>query len=237
MNAVLAILLLLIAAVNAAVQCRLCAEGTRPTDPLQMLNVGGASMSCGDAHAMGILSVKTTADCAYLRNLGKYLCLCEKGDPIGVCNLCQDGSKVPNPNKQPLRGFSCASLANTATRNDVCPLYQSAFGDYCGCTKNKVRSGTCRLCGNGSKLPRPQKTTANGKACLDLEFTATLTKTCGEARSKYAAACCPATRRPTTRRPTTRRPTTRRPTRRLSRRPTRRLSRRPTRRPTTRRLY
>lgn len=234
MKAILALhlLLALSTVVNAAFKCSLCQDGFSPSDESQVINLRGKDMTCEDAHLQGVMTFQTRYECDFLRNLGQFLCICKEGNGPNVkqCKLCQDGSSLPNPNAQPWPGFSCIDLESTATRNDVCPLYQKALGEYCGCKKN-VSSGTCRLCKTGEKL-RPRRITTNGKSCLEREFLGTLSGTCSQARLKYRGTCCDVapTRRPTRRtRTPTRRPTRR--TRSPTRRPTRR-TRRPTRRPT-----
>ena len=247
MKAIPALHLLLawMTAVNAAFKCSLCEDGFSPTDESQVINLRGKEMTCEAAHLEGVMTFETRYECDFLRNLGQFLCLCKEGTGpnVKLCKLCQDGSSLPNPSDDPWPGFSCAELESTATRNDVCPLYQNAFGEYCGCKKN-VSTGACRLCKSGEML-RPRRVTNNGKSCLEREFLGTLSGSCAQARQSYRDRCCEAapTRSPTrriprpTRTPTRRiRPPTRTPTRRIrppTRTPTRR-TRRPTRRPTRR---
>ncbi|KAI2508820.1 hypothetical protein MHU86_5554 [Fragilaria crotonensis] len=131
MKAILALHLLLAwsTVVNAAFKCSLCQDGFSPSDESQVINLRGKDMTCEDAHLQGVMTFQTRYECDFLRNLGQFLCICKEGNGPNVkqCKLCQDGSSLPNPNAQPWPGFSCIDLESTATRNDVCPLYQKAL--------------------------------------------------------------------------------------------------------------
>jgi hypothetical protein len=191
----LSLLLLFQVFANAKpVECELCSKGFAPGDPLTVIVFNGEFLSCQEVHEKGVVKVGNLDECSFLKNLGRFQCKCEKVVSINPtpsgCKLCQDGSRLPNPNSRPWPTFTCAELQSNAGRNNVCKLYQGTIGPYCGCKNNTVPASVCRLCGKSNLLPRPKDKTENGISCLEREFLATLSGSCATSRTMYSKDCC-----------------------------------------------
>jgi Hint module len=233
MKAVALLILAWLGFADSQIQCTLCgASGGYPAEPFTAISVDGGYSTCQEAYDRGVIFFATIDECTFYQNLGKYSCNCQVGatPPKQSCSLCQDGGSLPNPNYRPWPGFTCAELQSAADRNNVCRLYQTTLGPYCGCQNTVIPSGTCRLCGSKT-LPQPSRITTEGISCLEREFLGSLSGICPAQRQAYAQKCC------ATPGSSTPQPTRRPPTRVASRQPTRRPSiRTPTRKPTTRRI-
>jgi Hint module len=144
-------------------------------------------------HNLGDLTLKLGKDkCSFIQNIGKFICFCQGGKlpEENTCTLCDDGSPIPNPNREIMPGFTCAEMQVNA-RHDFpynCRVYQNILGSYCSCNTSKTSAQYCRLC-DGGLLPDPLKT-VNDMSCIEHEFEASLEKTCPAKRAEVGKKCC-----------------------------------------------
>lgn len=120
--------------------------------------------------------------------------LCDCPVPDGSCNLCEDGSPIPEPDRMLGldRCFDVTAVAAFAEGQE-CSAWQATAGVYCGCNNPVASEGYCRICGDGNLLPDPGfvPLVANNteRSCGQLEFNRD-GLSCDELQNQYSEACC-----------------------------------------------
>jgi len=196
---------------GALVDCPLCADPTfSPQDPQARFVAGTEVLDCQTAFDLGNLTLPQE-NCTFWQNRGETICQCAAGPPaVNQCQLCEDGTPLPDPLRAALPGTPCVLVQVAAQRDEMqyCPVYQETFGVYCGCHNNNNNNnpnGTanvCRLCGGTNELPDPLMTvsftrntiatSSNQTSCVELEFAANLPDAdCAEFQLLYQKSCCP----------------------------------------------
>lgn len=133
------------AAVVRAAPCTLCRDGSEPTMPKKLVQVPGyPQIDCKslDSLVPQLLADKSSEQCGLVHQLST-LCGCPRS--VGTCDLCPDGSQVPNPDTN-VESYSSlfggitpncevveAYLHSFAEDDDLCSFSQGSVAEACGC--------------------------------------------------------------------------------------------------------
>lgn len=120
--------------------------------------------------------------------------LCDCPVPEDACNLCEDGTPLPEPDRM-IGVDRCSDVTAVASFSEgqECSAWQATAGVYCGCNNPVVSEGYCRICGNGNLLPDPGFVPLvagnTERNCGQLEFNRD-GLSCEELQNQYSEACC-----------------------------------------------
>lgn len=159
----------------------------------------GSDKTCGYYHATAASGILDQEKCSVYAHIGVYACGCDAAAlPEPLCKLCENDQVPPNLGLVvDAQGSTCVefmtSLANV-NDTDACFAFQATAGVYCGCENPAASASACRICGNSTLLPNPQRVadTQNGLSCAEAEYVANLNDTyyCNVIQENFAPLCC-----------------------------------------------
>ena len=171
--------------------CSLCYDGSLP--PAFDKEVLNSTCGIFTSAAGSPSSDEQAPSCDQWLQIGL---LCDCPVPEGACQLCEDGSAVPNPELM-VGTDKCSDVTALASfsEGDECSAWQATAGVYCGCINPVASEGYCRICGDGKFLPDPGFVPLVGdntqRNCGQIEFNREGIA-CDELQSQYGDACCSA---------------------------------------------
>lgn len=160
----------------------ICPDGGSIDPAFSEAIVEGFNSTCAIVQLTASLGLfSTDEECGLLFYLGVKYCGC---DPtFDFCDLCEDGSVLPDALFAPTPDFSCAGLgglsfAESITSSDrECTTTQATYGEYCGCSNPTASEGACYICGD-DPVPDPGRTVFvpefGNVFCAQLEYEANL---------------------------------------------------------------
>jgi len=159
--------------------CSLCPDGSAPPDPdlTILVNDGAAELSCGEIAEVAANTDPSQEGSPSCTSFWPQGIACGCDFPRDGCDICFDGSDVPDPGFAPpeLDGDSCGVLQQQAAldRQSVDPILSCEEwleeGLLCSCPSPEP---DCKLCEDGSDLPQPDLLVDELNSCFALESRA-----------------------------------------------------------------
>jgi len=150
--------------------CTICPDRSTIPDPSRVVSApNGGNLTCG------FLSIFNASQC---EDVFPVQVLCGCPGPEGGCDICFDGSPVPDPSLvlPDVNNTDCNTLSLAAaldvqgTPNTTisCPEWQG-IGILCGCPRSE---SACTLCEDKSDIPNPDLVVEEDTTCQSLSAQA-----------------------------------------------------------------